>query len=177
MKPIIETSRLVLRAFTVEDAEAFYQLNTDPEVLKYTGDLPFASVEEARTFLEHYSEYKKHGFGRWAVLTKMDQRVIGWCGLKYNEEGQIDIGFRFFRNQWGKGYATEAAQATLHYGFTHLHLTEVVGRAIVENKSSVRVLEKLGMQFWKYGTCHGLENAVYYKITADSFQANSSASN
>lgn len=165
MKKILETARLTLREFTPADAAAMYALNLDPEVLRYTGDMPFESEEEAASFLKNYREYEKNGFGRWAVLTKAEGVFIGWCGLKRNEEGMVDLGFRFFRAHWNKGYATEAARACLKFGFEKCGLEKIVGRAARANAASVRVLEKIGMTFWKNAPCRGLEDSVYYLIT------------
>ena len=95
-KSIIETPRLILREFTVDDAYKIWELNSDPEVIKYTGDPPFENVENARKFIENYEEYKKTGFGRWAVIKKDSNSFLGWCGLKLNEQNLVDIGFRFF---------------------------------------------------------------------------------
>jgi RimJ/RimL family protein N-acetyltransferase len=155
---------LQLREFDISDAKALYQLNADPEVMRFTGDKPFSSIAEAETFIQNYDVYLKSGFGRWAVIAKQSGRLIGWCGLKHNEKDMVDIGFRFFREEWGKGYATEAAKATLSYGFTELGLSQIIGRAARENKASLRVLEKLGMTYWKEDTCKGIANSLYYKI-------------
>lgn len=150
---ILETPRLLLREFHEEDAPHFYKLNEDPEVTRYTGDLPFRDEEAARQFLLDYDQYEKHGYGRWAVLLKPENtrpEWIGWCGLKYIPElDETDVGFRFFRSYWGRGYATEAARACLAYGFGALGLKRIVGRAMKENAASVRVLQKIGMEFWK----------------------------
>ena len=161
---IIETPRLRLRELEPKDAEAFFMLNSDPEVLQYTGDLPFNGVEEAEEFIRNYPDYRRNGFGRWAVVHRSTNEFLGWCGLKLNEENLIDIGFRFFKKEWGKGYATEAAKATLEYGFKQLKLEEIIGRAALANKASIRVLEKLGMTYWKMAPCHGIEDACYYRI-------------
>ncbi|MGD9487379.1 MAG: GNAT family N-acetyltransferase [Calditrichaceae bacterium] len=165
MKYIIETERLFLREFKSSDAEKMYELNSDPEVIKFTGDLPFKSIESAKEFIENYSDYKLQGYGRWAVITKDSNEFIGWCGLKYNEENFTDIGFRFFQKIWNKGFATEAAKATLEYGFNILNLDEIIGRASTDNKPSIKVLEKLKMSFWKLDTCEGIENSAYYRIS------------
>ena len=148
---LLETPRLLLREFRVEDAPYFFELNEDPKVVQYTGDLPFASLEEARRFLQGYDQYEKYGYGRWPVLRKITVPTwIGWCGLKYIPElDETDIGFRFFRRYWGQGYATEAARACLDYGFRQLELQRIVGRAMKDNIASVRVLEKIGLEFWK----------------------------
>lgn len=148
MKIILETPRLILREFLPdEDAAFFFALNNEPEAIRYTGDPPFESVEAARQFLRHYDQYEKFGYGRWAVLLKPAGAWIGWCGLKYTPElAETDIGFRFFPAHWGRGYATEAARACLEYGFHTLGLKRIVGRAMKENKASVRVLEKAGLR-------------------------------
>lgn len=73
---------------------------------------------------------------------------IGWCGLKYRPElDETDLGYRFKRAAWGNGYATEAAKHTLDHGFNNLHLHIITGRAHIENITSIKVLEKIGMLF------------------------------
>ena len=145
---ILETTRLFLRELTVEDAQNLFRLNNDPDVIKYTGDTSFTSVENAKSFLISYDHYAQHGFGRWAVQTKLNSEFIGWSGLKYTPElDEFDIGFRFLKNHWNKGYATEAAKACLQLGFSKYKLNEIVGRALVDNKASIRVLTKLGLKY------------------------------
>jgi ribosomal-protein-alanine N-acetyltransferase len=172
MKKIIETNRLVLRELDRNDSEFLYNLNLDPEVLKYTGDLPFSSIVDAENFLINYSDYRKTGFGRWAVILKETEAFIGWCGLKLNEENLVDIGFRFFKKEWGKGYATESAKAVLDYGFNILKLKEIIGRASKDNISSIRVLEKLNMTFWKQDRFMGVEESIYYRIKKNDYIKN-----
>ncbi len=143
-----ETERLVLREITPDDAEQAYLLNLDPEVVQYTGDDPFESVEAARRFLEQYDHYRRYGFGRWGVIRKSDGAFLGWCGLKYNPElDEYDVGFRFFKTHWNQGYATEAASACLEVGFGHFAMPRIVGRAMEANTASIRVLEKIGLQY------------------------------
>ena len=167
MEYIIETTRLGLREFVMEDAESMYMLNLDAEVLRYTGDAPFGSISEARLFLANYSDYKRNGFGRWAVVLKETNETIGWCGLKLHDEGFVDIGFRFLKKEWNKGYATESAQASLKFGFEKLGLSEIIGRVATENVGSIKVLEKLEMKYWKKAPCDGIDDALYYRITKD----------
>lgn len=161
---IAETERLILRELNQDDAEHFYELNSDPEVVKYTGDAAFSSIEEARTFLQNYSHYAENGFGRWAIIRKDDNEFLGWCGLKLNEEDYVDIGFRIFQKYWGKGYATEAAKKSIDLGFNQFGLSEIIGRTAKENIASARILEKIGMVHFKKGECHGIEDALYFKI-------------
>lgn len=161
----IETKRTYLRNLTLEDAEDFFSLNLDPEVMRYTGDNPFQSLEDARRFLASYDQYQKFGVGRLAVIEKENGKFLGWSGLKYNQEQTYyDLGYRFFRKHWGKGYATESALAILEFGFIHKGLQEIVGRALVGNKASIKVLEKTGLTFRKSMDFEGREG-VWYSIT------------
>lgn len=154
MNIIIETERLVLRTFTVDDAPLIYELNLDPDVTRYTGD-PIKDLHHAQLILEQtiLPQYALYNHGRWAVHIKpgIDSVVtgfIGWCGLKNRpERNEIDLGYRFMKQAWGKGYATEAAFACLKYGFEKLAMPRIVGRAMSQNAGSIRVLEKCGMQY------------------------------
>ncbi|UTW62237.1 GNAT family N-acetyltransferase [bacterium SCSIO 12741] len=158
------TKRLAFKQLELQDATWFAELNQDAEVLKYTGDQPFENLEAAQSFLGGYQEYQNHGFGRWAVVLRSTGEPIGWCGLKRNEEDEVDIGFRFFRKHWNCGYATEAAKACLDWGLNEKRLAYIVGRSMKENEASIRVLEKIGMSFWKENEVPGLHTAVYYRI-------------
>ena len=165
---ITETERLYLREMTIKDAESLYLLNLDLEVLKYTGDEPFKSVENAKRFLENYDHYEKYNFGRWAVIDKSTNVFLGWCGLKYTPEfDEYDIGFRFFKKYWNKGYATESAKVCLNLGFNKYNITEIVGRVMTENIGSIKVLEKIGLTFFKPFNFDG-EKGLIYKIIKNS---------
>lgn len=172
-KCITTTCRLILRELSVKDAKSFFLLNQNPNVIRFTGDSAFTSLDTARQFLTHYSDYQRNGMGRWAVILQENNQFIGWCGLKLHLDKSVDIGFRFFEEHWGKGYATESAQAALKYGFEQLHLHEIIGRAARENHASVRVLEKLKMHYWKTDSCEGIKNCVFYRITSAQFHTSS----
>lgn len=164
MKPIITTTRFHLREKLPSDAEDMYLLNADPEVIKYTGDPPFRDEAEALAFIKSYDHFKKNGFGRWVIVDQKTNEYLGWCGLKRHEDGMIDIGYRIKKEHWGKGIASETAAACLDYGFSVLDMNEIVGRSASENLASIRILEKIGMTFWKKDTCEGIDNSVWYKI-------------
>lgn len=164
MKKIAETARLILRELHPSDAQSFYDLNVNPKVIRYTGNTAFGDLAEAKAFLENYQDYSQNGYGRWAVIHKDSGRFIGWCGLKFEgETQQTDIGFRFFEEEWGKGYATESAAMCLQVGFEQFYLRTIVGRAMKENIASIKVLEKIGLRYEKEITLAGIE-AVLYQI-------------
>ncbi|HEX8516994.1 MAG TPA: GNAT family N-acetyltransferase [Bacteroidia bacterium] len=94
--------------------------------------------------------------GRWAVHLNSNNEFIGWCGIKYLPSlNEYDLGYRFFKKHWGKGYATESALAVMEYGKNILKLKEIVGRASVDNHNSINVLRKVGLQFKEEGFEHG----------------------
>ncbi|MEO5947462.1 MAG: GNAT family N-acetyltransferase [Chitinophagaceae bacterium] len=149
MNIIIETDRLLLRTFTINDAQLIYELNEDPDVIKFTMD-PVRDIAHAAEILltTILPQYALYNHGRWAVHTKHDANFIGWCGLKARpERNEIDLGYRFIKTSWGKGYATEAAFASLNYGFNKLRLPRIVGRAMPQNQASLKVLGKCGMKY------------------------------
>lgn len=146
MTTILETPRLLLREFVEEDAEAFLAFNGDPRVMRLTGEPAWTDLEETRRRLRDYPDYRRYGFGRWAVVLKPEGVVIGFNGLKYLEDlDEVDLGYRFAFDYWGRGIATESSRAVLRYGFETLGLQRVVGLALPENQGSIRVLEKVGM--------------------------------
>lgn len=163
----IETERTIMRRLSKEDAIDFFNLNLDKEVLKYTGDQPFENVQASIDFLTNYDQYEKYGVGRLAVIDKTTLKFIGWCGLKYSlEKNEYDIGFRFFKNFWNKGFATETAKKCLEYGFDKLKIDRIVGRAMKENIGSIKVLEKIGMKFKENFDFEG-QSGVIYELTND----------
>ena len=147
----LQTERLLLREFTEDDVEAFYQLGSDPAITRYTGEGGMMkTLEDARMALRArpLADYQKHGYGRWAVVLKSTNEVIGFAGLKYLDEFQeVDIGYRLLPAYWGIGLATEAAAPAIRYGFEVLHLAEIIGLVMPANTASVRVLEKLGLTY------------------------------
>lgn len=171
----LKTNRLYLTRMKESDGEAFYTLNADPLVIRYTGDPPFESIEHARQFIQDYRGYDEDGFGRFAVRLKSSKDFIGFCGLRrLEDEDEVDLGFRFMRSHWNKGYATEAGLACLELGFSILHLQRIIGRAMPENLASIRVLQKLGMRYWKDEICES-HPAKYFKIEKSEFLQNSSS--
>lgn len=148
----IETERLLIRPFTIEDIEPSYAMNLDSEVSKYTGDGGVVSKQEIeRRIVENvFGDYEKYGFGRLAVELKGENKFIGFTGLKYLEDmDEVDLGYRFMRKYWGKGIATESAIASVNFGFDNLDLKRMIAMVLPENTGSIRVLEKLNFEYEK----------------------------
>ena len=162
---IIETERLYLREITLDDQEALFRLHSNPLVQKYTGEPVVRSIEEIEKAIENRNiHYKKYGYGRWATILKNRNQFVGWAGLAYLPEFDvIDLGYRFLPEFWGLGLATEASRAILNYGFDSLNLKKIVAIAMEENKASIRVMEKVGMEFEKMAPYEPeTEDAIWY---------------
>ena len=144
------------------DAQAFYDMNSDPEVIKYTGDKPFESAEEARAFIAAYSHYDQYGYGRWAICLKPTGHFIGFCGLKYHPDPKItEVGYRLIKKYWGQGIATEATMASIKYGFDQIGLSKIYAHVDAKNLASARVLIKCGMHFVGNDTHQGAPIRLY----------------
>lgn len=167
MKTLIETERLVLRAITYDDKEELFQLHTDPEVQKWTGEPVVESMEEIEEAIAiRHHDYKTYGFGRLATIEKETSAFIGWAGLTYLPEfDKVDIGYRFKKKYWGMGFATEASKAIIDHGFNVLNLDLIIAIAMPGNKASIRVMEKVGMIYDKQAPYDEIiQNAIWYKL-------------
>jgi [ribosomal protein S5]-alanine N-acetyltransferase len=165
MHIIFQTPRLLLRQFTKADAPLILALNSDPEIVKYVHEPTLETEGQAQKILhEIILPQYRNKLGRWAIHTKHNMDFIGWCGLKYRPElDEINLGYRLMQKAWGKGYATEAAQHSLNFGFNKLNLKLITGRAHIENLASIKVLEKIGMDFIGEGIVDNCPVRTYTK--------------
>ncbi len=142
-----ETNRLQHRGFTIDDAEAFFALNSTPNVMRFTGEPLIPTLDAAKQAIASYPDFDKFGYGRWASVLKETQIVIGFCGLKdLADLDAVDVGYRFLPPYWGRGLATEACVASLDFGFTTLCLEQIIGLVVPDNRESIAALEKADMK-------------------------------
>ena len=150
---VIETERLILRRLTVEDAPFMLGLLNEPSWLRFIGDRGVRTLDDARRYLLEgpVAMYERLGFGLYATTLKGDDAApIGICGLvKRDGLDDVDIGFALLPKFWGKGYASEAATAVMDYARNVVGLERVVAITSVDNESSARLLEKIGLRFEK----------------------------
>ncbi|HCM34614.1 GNAT family N-acetyltransferase [Chryseobacterium sp.] len=148
----IETKRLILRKLEDNDAERMFLMDSNPEVMKYL-ETPVTSVEQSQNGIRMIQkQYVENGVGRLAVVEKESGLMIGWCGLKLLKKPinghveTLDLGYRFIPEFLGKGYAWEAAVATLEYGFNDLNAETIYAYADAGNAGSNYILTKLGFE-------------------------------
>lgn len=149
MLPSFATQRLVVRPRQIGDLNACLAMDRDAAVLRYI-DVPWRGPEEHRRFvIDRMTRAYPAGLGYWSVvLERVPAAFVGWVLLiPYDAVGpEIEIGWRFLRSAWGKGFATEASLAVLRHGFETVGLDRVVADIHPENTASLHVAEKLGMR-------------------------------
>nr|WP_314838781.1 GNAT family N-acetyltransferase [uncultured Flavobacterium sp.] len=153
MDLILETDRLLLREMKLSDAEALFEMDRNPNVHQYLWNKPVKDISEVHATIESVQlQYINNNIGRFVMVLKENQELIGWAGLKFNTEivnNKIhfyDIGYRLDEKFWGKGYASEASFAWLEYGFQTMKIPLMEAAAHTDNIASNRILQKIGLQ-------------------------------
>lgn len=176
----LETERLFLRQFTEEDVAALAALDDDSQVLCYVNPKNQGQdmiLQERIPWLEQVYTGSEGRFGYWAAIEKMSSEFIGWFVLLPPTLKQLkvaELGYRLKSLAWGKGYATEGAKALVQKGFTECGCDLIFAYTRVENKASIRVMEKAGLKFEEYftdTTVPGVEHpSVKYALLKQEWQ-------
>ena len=171
----LETPRLLLRRFTSRDLDDFALMNADPDVMRYIGDGKPQTRAQTQMRLNAVLDHWEHrGFGLCAVIDKSTRAFIGFCGLQYlDNTAEIEVGYRLARRFWGMGLATEAAGASLRYGFQELGLERIVAVVHPQNVASQSVVEKIGLKYVKDARFYN-SDVEYYAITREEFERDGS---
>ena len=163
MKVYVETDRILMRELVRADADAFFEMDADPEVHTYLGKHPITSKKEALDMINFIrQQYLDYGIGRWAIVDKKSNEFVGWGGMKLRTDttndhtGYYEVGYRLLRKHWGKGYATESAKASLKYAFEVLHLDKVYAMAHADNIASRKALQKSGLTITNHFEYEGM---------------------
>jgi len=148
---IITTERLGLRHWLPSDAEPFAKMNMDKDVMKYFPNT-LTTEESAQMMQRIQAHFEKRGFGLFVVEEKSSNRFMGFTGFSVPNFEQfftpcVEIGWRFNKAFWGKGFASEAAIACLHYGFTQVGLDKIVSFTATINTNSEKVMKRIGMKY------------------------------
>ena len=149
----LETERLTLRRFTVDDLDNLVALDGDPEVMRFLTGGRATSREELETdflpaFLSYYERFDGYGF--WAAIEKSSGEFLGWFHFRPPPDAPADepeLGYRLRKTAWGKGYATEGSRALIHKGFTEFGVRRVTASTMSVNKASRGVMEKSGLSY------------------------------
>jgi ribosomal-protein-alanine N-acetyltransferase len=171
--PEIETERLLLRQFTPADLDAYAErIFADPEVTRFLPRRDIPPRERAGRVLKYYGEHwHKHGYGNWAVADRIDGQLIGHCGLNFvPEAGEVEVEYSLAKAYWGRGIATEAARASVRFGFETLRLERIIALAAPQNIASRRVMEKAGLSYQREVFFFGMK-LVYYQIELGEYRA------
>lgn len=165
---MIETERLILRKFTLEDLDAFAVLMADPEVMRFSLSGPMKNRKHVKEYLQKrvLDHYLQYGYGIYAVIQKVDPLPIGYAGLiRQNIEGEnkTELGYRLLPKHWGKWLATEACLAICQYAFTQLGLNELISIIEAENTRSINVAKRIGMTYFKEASFHNTPVQIYRK--------------
>jgi ribosomal-protein-alanine N-acetyltransferase len=165
--PRLETERFILRKGIDDDSRDIFELYSDENVIKYLPLTSFDSVEDAIDELNWYDKIFKEQTGlRWVIEEIKTNKVIGTCGyLNYEKEhSRIEIGYDLNPKYWGKGVMQEALSNIIHFAFTSMEINKIEAKIEPENKSSIRLLEKLN--FSKEGVLrqHEFENGKYVDL-------------
>lgn len=147
---VLETRRLVLRRLNLNDAAFIVELLNEPSFLRFIGDRGVRNEQGARRYLKEgpLASYDRFGFGLYLAFLRETGDAIGMCGLlKRDTLPDVDVGFAYLPAYWGKGYAREAAAATLEHGRRKFGLRRIVAITSPDNEASRRVLEAIGLRF------------------------------
>ncbi len=150
---VLDSARLSLRYFTADDAGWVLRLLNEPTFISNIGDRRVRNVEDALDFLQQgpMAAYARDGFGMFAVELASTGCCVGMCGLLRREfTGEVDVGYAYFPEYSGMGYATEAAAAVIAWGRSACGLDRIVGFVSPHNMASIKVLQKLGMRYEKH---------------------------
>lgn len=150
---VIETDRLYFREIFESDDYNILELDSDPAVHQYLGNHPIKDIIQARDLIQFIrQQYVDNGIGRLAIVEKETDNFVGWGGFKLitnpvnGHQNYHDLGYRFIKRYWGKGYATESSKAAVDFGFNTLELPVIYAIADTNNLQSKKVLEKCGFQ-------------------------------
>ena len=147
--PTIKTPRLTLRPLQPADAVTLHRVYQTEGVLRCFPNPTPPPLEKLERFVAgQQKHWEQYGYGNWGILPNGENEIIGWAGLQFLPElNETEVGYLLDKPFWGKGYATEAARASLQFGFDHFAFSQLIALVHPENIASRRVLEKCGMTY------------------------------
>ena len=155
----LTTERLVLRHFSMDDASALFKIVQEPNIFQYFPTKTAWEMEKVERSIQHQIDHwEKFKYGLFAVTFRETGQLMGWCGLEFlPDTNETEVGYLLSGEFWGKGYATEAASASVQFGKKDIGLKEIIGLTDPLNIASQRVLEKSGLTFTRRQIYFGME--------------------
>lgn len=146
--PRLETDRFALREITGDDAEALFEIFSNPDVIEFWSHPPYESIHQAHHLIERIQRGIESGEAiEWGIAARDDERrLLGKCGFHrwHKNHYRAEIGYCLGRSSWGKGIMQEALPRILSFGFQTMCLHSVEAQVDPGNARSIRALERLG---------------------------------
>ena len=170
MSVTLQTERLILRPLDKSDIDSVFAMRSDDRIMHFIRPVQTNNREAEDWINLVSSRWATEKIGFCAMIEKTSGQFLGWCGLwRLHETKETEVGYAMLKEFWGKGYAVEASEAFLRYGFETLNIEKIVAVADPENQNSRRVMEKLGMNFDYIGKFYE-RDLVHYSITHADWQ-------
>ncbi len=148
---LLETPRLYFREINLSDAQAMFEMDSNPNIQKYVGNHPIKTIEQIQEVISNFqNQYKEFGIARWAVIDKSSKQFLGWAGWKFinfelnGHSNHYDLGYRFLEKEWNKGYASECVKALIEFGKTNFDCDKLFAYTDSQNQVSNHILQKNG---------------------------------
>jgi RimJ/RimL family protein N-acetyltransferase len=175
--PRIETGRLLLRMYRAEELEIVYKMLADKDVTRfYPPGFSITRADVLNSLPRRLERWRENGFAQLGVFEKESGKLTGYCGLQYfDDTPEVEIYYGFFKDFWGKGYATEAAKAMLRFGFEETTLDKIAAGTHPDNFASQKVLQKIGLE--KHAGLQRFYNidSVYFSIFRKDYKPDETA--
>ena len=172
-KIVIESKRLYVKEFILDDVERLFRLNGDADVMKYIHP-PETDINVIKKVINRIIKYYSDnpGLGVWSGYEKQSDEFNGFFELAHlDTTDEIEVGYRLFKEYWGQGYATEMTKVLIDYGFNKMGLEQIAGITHPENIASQNVLLKSGLTYIRNAVFYGHLDK-YYAIESAYYQMN-----
>ena len=163
---ILQINGYTMRSLCISDLDALAAIWADPEVTRFlpSRGLPILKADVEKSLMSFIHHWQERRYGIWAIEDNSSE-MVGYCGLRYLDElDEVEVLYGLARSYWGKGIATQAAKASISYGFDVVALDRIIALVLPENIASKRVIEKAGLLYEKQIHIFGLD-ALYYSLS------------
>jgi [ribosomal protein S5]-alanine N-acetyltransferase len=159
----IETKRLIFQKVSIDHTSSLFDVFGDPKVMKYWYGGADKNLDETQKRVMYLTQHwDVYGFGDWSIFSKTHSKIIGFAGLHYIKDvPEVNIGYAFSRAYWGQGFATEACQDIIKYGFESISLNQIVAVIWPDNQASIKLAKKCGFELLRNIIWHESDRVVY----------------